>query len=183
MVLPAGRKAIGVKWTYTNKFDIDGHPIAGKEKVRLVAQGFSQRLEAYDENYAPVVKMTSIRILLAHAAHRNLEIKQFDCKTVFLHAKNSKNVYCKQTPGYPLANASLVLKVLVALYGLRQAANKFYKLIKSIFLELGLLCCPVDQAVFYGTWKLPPDSSIPMPEDGSPLVLYIILHLMMDWGL
>ena len=43
--LPAGRKAIGVRWTYDYKYHPDGSIIRGKEKACLVAQGFSQRVK------------------------------------------------------------------------------------------------------------------------------------------
>ena len=63
--LPVGEKTIGLKWVYDHKTDSEGKNIVGKEKARLVAQGFNQRPGQYDETYAPVAKMTSIRLLLA----------------------------------------------------------------------------------------------------------------------
>ena len=59
--LPPGRKAIGVRWTYDFKYHPDGSIIKGKEKARLVAQGFSQRPEDFGETYAPVVKLSTGR--------------------------------------------------------------------------------------------------------------------------
>jgi len=82
--LPPGRKAIGVRWVYDYKRDDVGLPIPGKEKARLVAQGFSQRPEDFNHTYAPVPKLTSVRILLAYANHHDLEILFFDVKTAFL---------------------------------------------------------------------------------------------------
>jgi hypothetical protein len=84
--LPPGHKAIGVRWTYNYKYNPDGSVIRGKEKARLVAQGFSQRPEDFGETYAPVVKPSSVRILLAYINHFGLEIMSFDVKTAFLHA-------------------------------------------------------------------------------------------------
>ena len=81
--LPAGKKMIGLKWVYDHKIDSEGKNIVGKEKARLVAQGFNQRPGQYDETYAPVAKMTSVRLLLAWVAVRDLKIYQFDCKTAF----------------------------------------------------------------------------------------------------
>ena len=72
--LPPGRKPIGVRWTYDYKYNPDGSIIRGKEKARLVAQGFSQCPENYGETYAPVVKLTSVRILLAYANKFDLEV-------------------------------------------------------------------------------------------------------------
>ena len=85
--LPKGEKPVGLKWVYTYKTDANGEIILGKEKARLVAQGFNQQPGQFNETYAPVTKMASICILLAWAASKDLEIFQFDCKTAFLHAK------------------------------------------------------------------------------------------------
>jgi hypothetical protein len=59
--LPAGERTVGLKWVYAHKTDSDGKNIQGKEKARLVAQGFNQRPGQYDETYAPVAKMASVR--------------------------------------------------------------------------------------------------------------------------
>ena len=118
--LPPGRKPIGVRWTYDYKYHPDGSIIKGKEKARLVAQGFSQRPEDYGETYAPVVKLSSVRILLAFATHFDLEVMSFDVKTAFLHARLPYDIYVKQIPGYPEADSSIVLRLLVALYGLKR---------------------------------------------------------------
>src|ERR1700678_270640 len=175
--LPPGERTIGLKWVYDRKTDVDGKNIPGKEKARLVAQGFNQRPGQYDETYAPVAKMSSVRILLAWAAACDLEIFQFDCKTAFLHAKIRHPLYARPFPGYPSSTPGLFLRILVALYGLRQLAYEFYMLIMSLLLEFGMVHCEIDHGVFFGEWVSPPDSSIAMPTDGSPLVLYVPLHV------
>ena len=91
--LPPGQKAVRLKWVYDYKTDALGAMIPGKEKARLVAQGFTQRPDQYGETYAPVAKMASVRILLTWAAIHDLEIFQFDCKTAFLHAKLRHDLY------------------------------------------------------------------------------------------
>lgn len=175
--LPPGQRTIGLKWVYALKTDADGKNIPGKEKARLVAQGFNQRPGQFDETYAPVAKLASVRILLAWAAVRDLEIFQFDCKTAFLHAKIRHPLYARPFPGYPTSDSSKVLRILVALYGLRQSAYEFYMLVKSLLMDLGLSRCEVDHGVFMGEWTSPPDPSIAMPSDGSSLVLFIPLHV------
>lgn len=66
--LPTGRRAIGSKWVFKLERDADLNPI--KYKARLVAQGFSQLSSIdFEDTFAPVVRMTSLRILLAMAAH------------------------------------------------------------------------------------------------------------------
>ena len=150
--LPPGRKPIGVRWTYDYKYNPDGSIIRGKEKARLVAQGFSQRPEDYGETYAPVVKLTSVRILLAYANQFDLEVMSFNVKTAFLHARLSYDIFVKQIPGYPEADSSTVLRLLVALYGLKQSSHEWYKFLSSLLAKLGLLRCEADHAVFIGRW-------------------------------
>jgi hypothetical protein len=153
--LPSDRKAIGVRWCYAYKFHPDGSIIKGKEKACLVAQGFSQQPEDYGSTYSPVAKITSIRIALAYAAHNDLEIMSFDVKTAFLHAKLLTVIFCKQIPGYPEADPSTVLRLLVALYGLRQSSYEFYMLLRKLMTRIGMTHCEVDHAVFYGRWSTP----------------------------
>ena len=174
--LPAGQKAIGLKWVYDYKTDSLGNKIKGKEKARLVAQGFTQHPGQYGETYAPVAKLASVRVLLTWAAVHDLEIFQFDCKTAFLHAKLSHDLYARPFPGFDTSEPSKVLRILVALYGLRQAAYEFYMLLMSLLLGLGMICCDVDHGVFIGEWDSPPDPSVQMPPSG-PLVLYVPLHV------
>src|SRR5271156_7059397 len=112
--------------------------------------------------------MTSIRIVLAYAATHDLELMASDVKTAFLHCKLRTELYCKQIPGYPLPDSKQVLRVLVALYGLRQSAYEFYMLLLRCFTSLGMHRCDVDHAVFVGTWTTPPDSSVPAWSTGGP---------------
>ena len=175
--LPAGRKAIGVRWTYDYKYEPDGTIIRGKEKARLVAQGFSQRPEDFNETYAPVVKLASVRILLAFANHHDYEIMSFDVKTAFLHARLPYSIYVKQIPGYPEDDSRTVLRLLVALYGLKQSAYEWYTLLLSIFSDLGLFRCEADHAVFIGRWSSSLDPTVTMPDSGQPLILIVPIHV------
>ena len=67
---PPKRKVIGTKWVYKVKYKSDDS--LEKYKARLVAQGFSQ-VEGFDvhETFAPTVRIASIRLILALAAHNN----------------------------------------------------------------------------------------------------------------
>jgi len=143
----------------------------------LVVQGFSQRPEDYGSTYSPVAKITSICIVLAYAAHNDLEILSFDVKTAFLHAKLSTVIFCKQIPGFPEADPSIVLRLLVTLYGLWQLSYEFYILLHSLMTRLGMMHCEVDHAVFYGRWSTPPDASILMPANRDDLILMVPVHV------
>jgi Reverse transcriptase (RNA-dependent DNA polymerase) len=158
-------------------FDGNIRCIRGKEKARLVAQGFSQRPEDFDETYAPVAKMTSIHIILAFAAVNDLEIMASDIKTAFLHCCLCSDIYCCQISGQPpLPESSKVLHILIALYGLRQLAYKFYMLLVCSFQSLGLQHCEVNH-VFYGTWANPLDPSIPSLSGNVPLFVIIPVYV------
>jgi Reverse transcriptase (RNA-dependent DNA polymerase) len=137
--LPQGECVIGLKWVYDYKTIAKGVNI--KKKAQVVAQGFSQQPGQFDETYKPVAKMASICILLTWTAVHNLDIFQFDCKTAFLHARIRHPIYTHQFPGYTLADPTKVLRICVALYGLHQSAYKFYTLIMSLMISLGMVCC------------------------------------------
>nr|GEU85953.1 retrovirus-related Pol polyprotein from transposon TNT 1-94 [Tanacetum cinerariifolium] len=70
-------------------------------KERVVAQGYSQeeRID-YDETFAHVARMETIRIFLAYATYMNFKILQMDAKSVFLNGKLNEEVYVEQTPGF-----------------------------------------------------------------------------------
>lgn len=74
----------------------------------------------------------------------------FDVKTAFLHAQLPYDIFAKQIPGFSEIDPALVLHLLVALYGLKQLAYEWYKLLASTFLNLGLNRCKADHAVFIG---------------------------------
>ena len=102
---------------------------------------------------------------------------QFDCKTALLHAPIRHPIFARFYPGFSGVVSSKVVRILIALYGLRQSALEFYTLFRSLSVDLGMVRCDVDHGVFIGRWISPPDPSIPMPSDGSPLTLYVPLHV------
>ena len=89
-------------------------------KARLVARGFSQIYGIdYLNTYVPVVKLASIRVLLAIAAIFNLEIHQMNVVTAFLAEKLKKKIYMKQPEGYE-ADKDIVCRLIKSLYELKQ---------------------------------------------------------------
>ena len=87
-----GEHIIGTKWIFCNKTDKEGNVICNK--ARLVAQGYSQMEGVdYDETFVPVVRMESIRILLALACQLKFKFYQMDVKTAFLNGLLKEDVY------------------------------------------------------------------------------------------
>ncbi|QRW23117.1 Retrovirus-related Pol polyprotein from transposon TNT 1-94 [Rhizoctonia solani] len=95
--LPPGHKAIGNAWVFTLKRNADGTP--ARYKGRLVAQGFSQRPGIdFDETFAPVVRLDSIRLLLSIANQNDWDIRQLNVNSAYLHAKVNEELYMRQIP-------------------------------------------------------------------------------------
>ena len=92
-----------------------------RNKASLIAQGYSQMEGVdYDETFAPVACMESIRILLALACHLKFKFYQMDVKTAFLNGFLKENVYVAQPKGFidpHFPNHVLYLKK--ALYSLK----------------------------------------------------------------
>lgn len=80
MKTASGKRAIGNKWAFKAKQNVDG--TIERFKSRLVANGFSQKYKSdYDETYAPVVSHTTLRAFLNEAVYKNLKITHIDVKT------------------------------------------------------------------------------------------------------
>ncbi|GKE76949.1 retrovirus-related pol polyprotein from transposon TNT 1-94, partial [Tanacetum coccineum] len=84
-----------VKWVFRNKLDENG--IVLRKKARLVAQGYNQQEGIdYDETYAPVARLESIRILLAYAYALDFKLFEMDVKSAFLNGFINEEVYVAQ---------------------------------------------------------------------------------------
>ncbi|GKD79808.1 retrovirus-related pol polyprotein from transposon TNT 1-94, partial [Tanacetum coccineum] len=80
---PRNMKIIGPKWVFRNKLDENGS--VSRNKARLVAQGYNQQEGIdYDETYATVARLESIRILLAYACALDFKLFQKGCKKCIL---------------------------------------------------------------------------------------------------
>jgi len=126
--LPRGRAPVKCRWVFRVKRGAEGEVI--RYKARLVAKGFTQRYGIdYLETFAPVVKLTSLRIILALAAARNYEIDQTDIKTAYLLGKLEEEIYMEIPEGLTVEENSdssrkrKVCKLLKGLYGLKQSGR------------------------------------------------------------
>ena len=118
---PTDHPVIGTRWVFKNKLDESGQVI--KNKARLVAQGYNQEeCIDFDETYAPVARLESIRILLAFACFMNFKLYQMDVKCAFLNGFIKEIVYVEQRQGFENEKfSSHVFKLKKALYSLKQA--------------------------------------------------------------
>nr|GEV36764.1 reverse transcriptase domain-containing protein [Tanacetum cinerariifolium] len=118
---PRNMTILGTKWVFRNKLDENG--IVSRNKARLVAQGYNQQEGIdYDETYALVARLESIKILLAYAYALDFKLLQTDVKSEFLNGFINEEVYVAQPLGFiDFKKLDHVYKLKKALSGLKQA--------------------------------------------------------------
>ncbi|GJZ75826.1 retrovirus-related pol polyprotein from transposon TNT 1-94 [Tanacetum coccineum] len=144
---PKNQTIIGTKWVFKNKLDENG--IVSKKK-QLVAQGYNQQEGIdFDETYAPVARLESIRILLAYACAHDFKLFQMDVKSAFLNGFINEEVYVAQPPGFvDFEKPNHVFKLKKALYGLKQAPKAWYDRLKAFLLDHSYTMGLVDNTLF-----------------------------------
>ena len=95
-------------------------------KTRLVAKGYTQKEGVdFNEVFSPVVKHSSIRVLLVMVALFDLELKQLDVKTTFLHGELEEQIYMHQPKGFIISRKEYHVCLLKkSLYGLKQSPRQ-----------------------------------------------------------
>ena len=120
-------------------------------KARLVARGYSQTYGIdYDETFAPMAKMSTVRILISCAANFGWPLYQLDVKNAFLHGDLQEEVYMEVPPCY--SNPEMVGKVCrlkKSLYGLKQSPRAWFDRFRRALCAMGYKQCNGDHTVFY----------------------------------
>jgi hypothetical protein len=97
--LVKGANIIDCRWVYKIKRKLDG--TIDRYKARLVAKGFKQRYGVdYEDNFTPVVKPATIRLVLSMAISQGWSLRQLDVHNALLNGVLEEVVYMKQPPGY-----------------------------------------------------------------------------------
>jgi hypothetical protein len=142
---------IGIKWVFRNKQD--EHDVVTRNKARLVAKGYSQvKGLDFDETYAPIARLESIRILLAYATHHGFKLYQMDVKSAFLNGPIKEEIYVEQPPGFEDSEyPNHVYKLSKALYGLKQAPRASYECLRDFLITNGFKVGKADPTLFTKT--------------------------------
>nr|GEV83274.1 zinc finger, CCHC-type [Tanacetum cinerariifolium] len=135
--LPPGCKPLGCKWIFKKNMKV--HGTIDKFKARLIIQGSRQKERInYFETYAPVARISNIRLLIALAATYNLVIHQIDVKKIFLNDDLEEEIYVKQPKGFVMPSKE----------------HKVYKCVYCKFDESSkgvIICLYVDDMLIFGT--------------------------------
>lgn len=151
--LPPGCKPLTSKWIFKRKMKTDG--TVDKYKSRLVICGNRQKegLDYFD-TYSPVTRITSIRVILAIAALRNLEVHQMDVNTAFQNGDLDEEIYMKQPEGFVApGKENKVCKLVKSLYGLKQAPKQWHEKFDKTVLSNGFRINECDKCVYVKTTR------------------------------
>jgi hypothetical protein len=106
----------------------------------------------FDETYAPVAKLESIRILLAYATYHGFKLYQMDVKSAFLNGPIKEEVYVEQPPNFEDSEyPNHVYKLSKVLYGLKQAPREWYECLRDFLITNGFKVDKADPTLFTKT--------------------------------
>jgi hypothetical protein len=143
-------KVLSTKWVLSHKTDENGKIL--KYKARFCVRGCHQvHGRDYFETFSPMIKMKSIRIILAMANKEGWDVHQMDVKTAYLHSPmgDEIDIYVHPPEGFKsLVHPTWIWKLKKALYGLKQSARKWWLWIQKFLLELGCIPFECDPCIF-----------------------------------
>ncbi|CAJ2634510.1 unnamed protein product [Trifolium pratense] len=143
---PRDVKPIGCKWVYSVKLNSDGS--LNRYKARLVALGNKQEYGIdCDETFAPVAKMTPVRMVISIAASSGWSLHQMDVKNAFLHGDLIEDIYIIHPQGL-FSSSNGVCKLKRSLYGLKQEPRAWYEKFLSTLLEFSFTQSQYDSSLF-----------------------------------
>jgi len=126
-------------------------------KARLVAKGYSQVQGVdFNEVFFPVMKYTSIRLLLGIVASKNLELEQMDVKTAFLHGDLEEEIFMSQPEGLPdfenltepQTEPTRVCQLNKSVYGPKQSPRQWYKKFDAFMVSINFSRSNYDSCVY-----------------------------------
>jgi hypothetical protein len=106
----------------------------------------------FDETYAPVARLESIRILLAYATYHGFKLYQIDVKSAFLNGPINEEVYVEQPPDFEDSEyPNHVYKLSKVFYGLKQAPGAWFECVRDFLITNGFKVGKADPTLFTKT--------------------------------
>ncbi|RVW35994.1 Retrovirus-related Pol polyprotein from transposon RE1 [Vitis vinifera] len=139
---------VGCKWIFRTKYLPTGS--IDRYKARLVAKGFHQCPGIdYSETFSPVIKPTTVRLVLSLAVSQGWSLRQLDVNNAFLQGTLTKDVFMSQPPGFiDHDHPHHVSKLRKAIYGLKQAPRAWYHELHQFLLQFGFINSIADTSLF-----------------------------------
>lgn len=134
-------------WIYDIKWDREGNRI--KDKARLVGKGYMQQLGVdYNETWAGVTRLESVRMTAAIAAKHNLKLWWIDFVGAYLNSLTKEDIYMRQPeefvePGYE----DCVCKLVHTIYRTMQGGHDWYETLSKTYNKLGYTTSRADPCV------------------------------------
>nr|CAN75274.1 hypothetical protein VITISV_043735 [Vitis vinifera] len=145
---PSSAHIVGFRWIYKLKYLPNGS--VERHKARLVAQGFTQTpgLDFFD-NFSPVVKPCTIRLILALVVSFQWLIRQLDVENAFLNGDLQEEVFMAHSQGFVHPQyPHYVCKLHKALYGLKQAPRAWFQKLRVALVDYGFQSSRADTSLF-----------------------------------
>lgn len=145
-------RTLRLGWVLHRKFK-DG--TFDKNKARIVARGNHQRPGIdYGKSFSPVMRLESLRVLLALAASRDFDIMQSDVMSAYLHGNLEEELYVEQPDGYAAPGKERwVWRLKKGRYRLVQAGRTWNQELNTHMVGIGYTATEKDPAVYVkGTW-------------------------------
>ena len=147
--LPPGTNVMDSMWVYNIKWDGEGNRI--KDKARVVGKGYTQQLGIdYNETWAGVMRLESIRMTAAVVVKHNLKLWRIDFVRVYLNSLTKENIYMKQPEGFVKPGyEDHVCKLIHTIHGTMQGGHDWYKTLSATFNKIGYTTSHADPCVHF----------------------------------
>jgi hypothetical protein len=144
---PSGVNIMDSKWVYDIKWDGEGNRI--KDKARLVGKGYTQQLGVdYNETWAAVTRLESVRMTAAIAAKHDLKLWRLDFVGAYLNSLTKEDIYMRQPEGFAEPGfEDYVAKLVHTIYGTMQGGHDWYKTLSATYDDLGYTASRADPCV------------------------------------
>lgn len=146
-LLPVGHKAVSSKWVFKIKYHPNG--TVERYKARLVIKGFHQNEGLdYKHTFAPIVKLATVRVIIAIATAKGWPLHQLDINNAFFHGYIDEDIFMKPPEGYTKAGTGQDCKLKRSLYGLKQTSRQWNQELSRFLIQLGYVQSKNDYSMF-----------------------------------